>query len=458
LTDISNRVQLEDTLERALMAQVRSAERARRQEEELRLILDSTTEGIWRFDTRFRTTFVNQRMADLLGVEADDLIGRDIFDFVGPNDRDRLREAVQENERSLAEATLVRAGGTAFPVLVSTGAVAAGAGTQASWLAVVSDLTSLRDTEEALHTMREEFQTIFERSPLGISIVGLDGTFQRVNQALCDMSGFTAEQLIGWSADLLVAEEDRDRINQSVLKGLYLDRAEHVTQEIRLERSDGKERWMLVDSTLVCDSAGEPMFFVTISSDITDRKMLEERLVHQASHDHLTGLPNRAMLRELIAQGVARTSRRNSPMAVMFVDLDFFKDVNDNLGHAAGDDLLEQVGARLLSSVRLGDVVGRWGGDEFVVLCEDIGGSASAQSVAQRVCDALSSPFVVEDTPVSISASVGVALSYGDECVDGLLARADVVLYQAKRQGRARAVLAPLEAAPLVGSGRGVSS
>jgi diguanylate cyclase (GGDEF)-like protein/PAS domain S-box-containing protein len=180
----------------------------------------------------------------------------------------------------------------------------------------------------------------------------------------------------------------------------------------------------------------------TIAHDISELKSTQAQLEHQATHDPLTGLPNRPLFQELGEQALARSDRYGTTVAVLFLDLDRFKPVNDSFGHTVGDELLVQIASRLRSSVRRGDVVARFGGDEFVVLCEHPAGQAEMVELARRIIDALSEPVEISGVSASVGASVGIAIGGGGRVtIDTLIRDADAALYQAKEEGRSRAVL-----------------
>jgi diguanylate cyclase (GGDEF)-like protein len=174
------------------------------------------------------------------------------------------------------------------------------------------------------------------------------------------------------------------------------------------------------------------------SRDITDRKALEEQLVQQAFHDSLTGIANRALFKDRLHQSLARASRRKEKPAVLFIDLDGFKTINDSLGHAVGDELLAAVAARLRPCIRTGDTMARLGGDEFAVLLEDIEDLAAATTVAQRINEALKEPFALSQREVFISASIGIAPFVSAQDPDELLRNADIAMYMAKGAGKGR--------------------
>jgi diguanylate cyclase (GGDEF)-like protein len=187
---------------------------------------------------------------------------------------------------------------------------------------------------------------------------------------------------------------------------------------------------------------GDSEIISTIAHDISELKSTQAQLEHQATHDPLTGLPNRPLFQELGEQALARSDRYGTTVAVLFLDLDRFKPVNDSFGHAIGDELLVQVAGRLRTSVRRGDVVARFGGDEFVVLCEHPAGQTEMLELALRLIDALSEPVEIGGVMAMVGASVGIAIGGGGRMtIDTLIRDADAALYQAKEEGRGRAVL-----------------
>lgn len=214
----------------------------------------------------------------------------------------------------------------------------------------------------------------------------------------------------------------------------------HFEMEHRMLHRDGSYRWMLTRGMAVRDSDGNATRMAGSQTDVTERKAVEEQLLHDAFHDALTGLPNRALFRDRLAQAVERTKRHPEyAFAVFFMDLDRFKLINDSLGHMVGDQLLTGIGKRLEGCTRAGDTVARLGGDEFTILLDDITDLSDAINMAERIHEELKEPFSLEGHDVFTSASIGIALSaIGYVKTDDLLRDANTAMHRAKTSGRAR--------------------
>ena len=217
----------------------------------------------------------------------------------------------------------------------------------------------------------------------------------------------------------------------------------HFEHEHRIIHTDGGFRWMLTRGLAVRDPAGKAYRMAGSQTDITERKVAEERLIHDALHDALTGLPNRALFMDRLAQAIARTARREGyEFAVLFMDLDRFKVVNDSLGHMMGDQLLVGMANRLATCLRPADTVARLGGDEFVILLEDIRTATDATLFADRIQRALKAPFNLQGREVFTTTSIGIALSVlGYEGPEEMLRDADIAMYKAKSMGKARSAV-----------------
>ncbi len=293
---------------------------------------------------------------------------------------------------------------------------------------------------DALAHSETRYRALVEASPEAIA-VHRSGVLLFVNSAGAQLIGVPdGAALTGLAAADFIRDDERN----SVTRG----RARLTGhREFRLRRADGA--LVDVEAVSVVISYEARPALQTVLRDVTQRKQLEARLVHDAFHDPLTTLPNRALFRDRVEHALARLYRTpptsaSASFAVLFLDLDDFKTVNDTLGHAAGDQLLVHVGARLQQVSRRYDTVARLGGDEFAILLEDPVDRGEALAVVQRISDALREPIVIEGREMRVSASIGVALADGEHTADNLLRNADVAMYEAKAGGKARhAVFVP---------------
>ncbi len=295
---------------------------------------------------------------------------------------------------------------------------------------------------------RDRFQHAFFAGVIGMAIVTTDGSFLQVNPALCEMLGYSEDDLLNETHQSITHPDDIGpdaEQTQKLLSG--------ATDRFRIEKRyihrAGHDVWSELSVSLVRSESGRPRYFIAQIVDITDRKLVEQQLVHQAFHDRLTGLPNRGLFMDRLDHALARRQRAGETLAVLFLDLDNFKLVNDNLGHRAGDQLLVTMAERLQTCVREGDTVARLAGDEFTVLLEHITDVSDAIRVAQRIAEQSLTLYTIGDREVRVTASIGIAL-LGDETesADDVLRNADIAMYEAKRRGRERyeVFVAPMNA------------
>ncbi|HZP30133.1 MAG TPA: diguanylate cyclase [Acidimicrobiia bacterium] len=238
-----------------------------------------------------------------------------------------------------------------------------------------------------------------------------------------------------------VDAESLHRVESEVLPRLRESGA--WTGELTLVTHAGDELPVAITIQMHASALGAgPAFVSAIAHDIKELQRAQAQLAHQATHDSLTGLPNRSLFQELGEQALARAQREGTTVAVLFLDLDHFKPVNDTMGHATGDALLVRLSTRLRKTVRAGDLVARFGGDEFVVLCEHPAGAREMLELAERLIETLSLPVEIDGRAAQVGASVGIAIGAGGRVtIDSLLRDADAALYRAKETGRGRAML-----------------
>ena len=307
------------------------------------------------------------------------------------------------------------------------------------FVGVAEDITKRKEAEEALKKSEEQFRLTFEMAPIGMAITTLDGKFKRVNQALCDSLGYTSQELLQFSFTDISYPEDIE-LHLSLEKKLAEGKEEDFQIEKRYLAKDNRVVDTLLKVVIVRDSNGKPLHFNNQILDITERKQMERQLLHDALHDGLTQLPNRALFMDRLEQQLKRTQTQEQyEFAVLFLDLDRFKVVNDSVGHLIGDKLLIEIARRLEECINPTDTVARLGGDEFTILLENIQSIEEATLVAERIYHALALPFHLDGYELFTSASIGIALSSdGYEKPEDILRDADLTMYSAKEQGKAR--------------------
>ncbi len=294
-----------------------------------------------------------------------------------------------------------------------------------------------RREQEALRRSEERFQSLARNAFDMITVIDAAGVILYDSPAIERVLQYTAEERIGHAGFDYIHPDDRGRA-RDILARVLETPGVVVQLEVRLKRNDGAWRWMEVGVT---NLLGDPSVcgIVANQRDITERRAFQEQLTRQAYHDALTGLPNRALFQSRLEVALARAGRRRRSIAVLFVDLDRFKVINDSLGHETGDDLLVSVADRLREAVRDEDTVARLSGDEFTVLLEEIEDEVEAANVAQRIIDDIRQAIDLNGHQVFIGASVGIALSRnGEDRAEDLLRDADLAMYRAKEQGRSR--------------------
>ena len=302
-------------------------------------------------------------------------------------------------------------------------------------------VNSLRRHSEAVASLGESnsrFQAGFENAPTGMAELDLHGSITRANDAFCGQLGRSRDELLGHVLGDVVHAEDRG-LHYQTLKAIREGRQPSAQLEVRYQGPDDTPIWVLQSLAIVADPSGHPTQFLVQSQDVTARRRAETMLARRALHDELTGLPNRALLMDRLDHALRHCERTDSRLAVLFLDLDRFKIVNDSLGHTAGDELLTAVGRRLANAVRSHDTIARFGGDEFVLLCELGDADRDPDIVIDRVSSALSTPITVGGTELLVTASIGLAVGGGRGSTDtpeALLRDADAAMYMAKESGR----------------------
>ena len=305
----------------------------------------------------------------------------------------------------------------------------------AGLIGVITDVTRYKETERALEASEARFRVLTESSLDLISVLDADGTLQYQSPALRHLLGYEPADTVGKNVSELVHQDDIETV-RAALRRIIESRQSIEPVEFRIRHRDGM--WRTFES-LGTNCLSNPHIHGVVfnSRDVTDRKVIQQRIQHLAYHDNLTGLPNRSLLQDRLAHSIARAERSNRKVAVLFIDLDNFKNINDTLGHDVGDELLRQVSRRLSECVRLEDTIARQGGDEFIVLLDSLEDGRGASVVAQKILNSLRAAFILSGTESHVSGSVGIAL-YPEDGRDAqtLMKNADTAMFHGKGLGK----------------------
>jgi diguanylate cyclase (GGDEF)-like protein/PAS domain S-box-containing protein len=424
------------------ITQQREAERALGESERrFRTLAVSSPVGIFSAAYDGRVVYANDRMAEIFGIDPAENDGRRWLDHVDPVGRAALVEAARDvmhgggGARRLDVRLADTAGATWARINVTATRDAAGEGVL---VGTIVDVSAEVEARTELAAREAEYRALAEHASDFLSRHDLEGRYLYASPACAALLGRTPEELIGrtpWEIGY-VHPDDADAVR--ALSEALDEEREASTAAWRVVRPDGSVRWLETALRAVPDPDGRPHQVVAVTRDVSERKDAELRLAHQALHDALTGLPNRALFHDRLEQALRRAQRTAGGVAVLFVDLDRFKLINDSFGHAAGDRLLIDVAARLRHQLRPADTIARFGGDELTILCEDIAGEAGALAIARRIAAAFEEPFLVDDGEAFLQASVGIALASESTTPEDLVRDADAAMYKAKERGRSR--------------------
>ncbi|MGZ4804146.1 MAG: EAL domain-containing protein [Acidimicrobiia bacterium] len=424
---------------RATREKERAESELRQSEQRFRALVQHASDIILVIGRDGRFRYVSPAFELVLGYPAESAIGESGLDFAEPGDVATLRSTLQGDGGMLhrAEVRMRHRDGRWIWFEVTVTNLFDDPSVN-GWVANLRDVTDRKVSESALLEAQEAFRHAFDDAPIGIALVGLDGRIMRANRAIGELFGRDQAELLGESVSDITHPDDRES-SEAQLRRLLAGEIERYRLEKRYLRPHGDVVWASLSVSLVRDAEQQPVYCVGQLEDITERRALADRLSHEAAHDAMTGLPNRARFMDRLLVALHADQDREGRVAVLFVDLDQFKVINDGLGHAAGDQVLATIADRLRRVLRPGDVVARFGGDEFTVLCDDVSGETAALELANRLGEAIAEPIPLGAGEVFITASVGIALSGNDDDTpETLLRDADTAMYRAKAEGRAQ--------------------
>ena len=397
-------------------------------------ILDNVMFGVMFVRAR-RVVSVNRRCEELFGYTNSELVGQSTMMLFANEEAYEVAGKVQYPALALdqnfsEERQYRRRDGTLFWCLVSGRALDPLHPSEGSiW--VYADVTERRQAEEKLRLSA----TVLEHIADGVMVIGLDGRIVAINPAFTQITGFTEMEALGQDSTLTRSS----RHDAAFYTAMWTELAASGfwRGEIWNKRKNGVLylEWLTISA--VRDNSGAITHYVGVFSDITKVKESQDKLDHMAHHDPLTALPNRLLFQDRLQHALQRAARNHEQLAILFIDLDRFKNVNDTLGHHVGDELLKQVAGALSGRLRDGDTLARLGGDEFIVLLENVDGQFGAGHVAEKLMAMFEQPFMVSDYELFVTGSVGISLYPHDaEDLNMLIRNADVAMYQAKARGR----------------------
>lgn len=413
--------------------------------EEMRSLLDSMPEGAFGVDMDGNCKFVNTSCLRILGYDtAEALIGKDIYSLIRPAVSNGYAYSAEEEKiRSVyrysrpahaADEIFVRKDGSSIPVeywsqpMVVDG-VAQGVTT------TFIDITERKKAETELKIAAAAFD-----SQESMMVMDADRMILRVNQSFSAITGYTPEEVVGKSGSMFRSGREKESFFMAMWDTINSEGS--WQGEVWHRRKNGEVYPGHVSISAVKNQQGVVTNYVSTLTDITMTKAAEQEIRNLAFYDPLTGLPNRRLLLDRISQALSYSARSGKKGALLFIDLDHFKTLNDTAGHAVGDQLLQQVAARLSTAVREGDTVVRLGGDEFVVMLEDLSehaleAAAQTEAVGVKILEAISAPYMLGEHEHHSTSSIGATLFNDHECnMDDLLKQADIAMYQAKKAGR----------------------
>jgi len=423
-------------------------------DERWRLALQGAGDAIWDWDVQTTRFIFSSNYADMLGYTGEE-IGQTpdhLERLLHPDDKVGFAADISAylagdcSEQYVAEVRL-RCKDGSYKWILRRGGVEQrdGAGRPQRMLGTHVDVTERRLVQEeilrsrqALDEQRGLLQTILDNAPLGMWMVDVKGKVQFVNRGFCDSTGISEAQFLSAAryCDLLPASISEHCLQSDV--ACFGQSTPQLSMEW-VPFVDGRNHLLEITKVRVFDNDGSLRGLIGLATDVTERKEHEQQLEHVAHYDALTGVPNRVLLTDRLTQALARTKRDGSLMAVCYLDLDGFKQVNDTHGHEAGDKVLVEISRRIKETIREGDTVARLGGDEFVVLLIGLQFPEECEGSVTRLMEAIGQPISMDGQSLDISASVGVSLyPQDDHDVDTLLRHADQAMYTAKHRGKNR--------------------
>jgi diguanylate cyclase (GGDEF)-like protein/PAS domain S-box-containing protein len=443
----------------------RMEEALHQSEEKYRTFIETIQDGYYETDLSGKYTFVNDVICDHLKYSKEELIGTDNRQYQNEADAKKTYQVFKEvyitgNPVKAFEMKMIRKDDTTQISEVSISLIRNTEGNPIAfrvisrditeqkqmeetireygekYKTVITDITERHRMEKALRQSEEKYRTILESIQEGYFEIDLTGKYTFLNDSMCRIHGYSKEELMGMNHRQHTDKETKKKLFQ-VFNKVYNTGEPAKEVDWQIIRKDGTKRYIESSISLQKDSSDKPTGFRGIVRDVTERKRTEERIQYLATHDALTGLPNRLMFGQLINHAIQAARRYQRQLAVFFIDLDRFKTINDSLGHEAGDQLLQEIAKRFKQSLRAVDIVGRLGGDEFIMLIEEMDELSQIANVAHKILSTAIQPIVLLGEECRVTASIGISIYPRDgEDEQALMKNADMAMYVAKEEGK----------------------
>ncbi|HEY6721402.1 MAG TPA: EAL domain-containing protein, partial [Burkholderiales bacterium] len=419
----------------------------RASEERFRAIFNQAAVGLAHVGIDGRYVLVNKKLCEIFGYSAEELLQKTVWEISHPDDREAATPARQrlfagEVDTSSVEKRYLRKDGSAVWVNLVISLVRNAAGKPEYDVAAYEDITQRKLVEEALKDSESRHRAVIENAAEGMIIHDASGRVVSTNSSAELILGRRKDELIGKSPvalDFDIVREDGTPWPAEMRPVTVTLKTGTPQSNVVMgqRRSDGSMTWLSLNVRPLGGSDGQPGSGVVVSfTDITERRSFEEKLRYLAQNDALTGLPNRALLLDRLGQAITRATRRGTLIGVMLVDLDRFKEINDSLGHSAGDMVLKEVASRIRRALRDTDTVARLGGDEFCIVLEECESREKVAIAAAKLRGVLDEPIATESHEMFTGASIGLAVFLDDgDSIEGLVKHDDSAMYDAKREG-----------------------
>lgn len=411
-------------------------EKIEQSEQLFRNIFEFAPIGLAITDKELRFQLVNRAFCDMLGYSRAELLAMSPTEFTHPDDQNASRlnmDGLMQRriDSYQLEKRYIRKNGSILWVVVTVSTLRDANGQPTHLIGQVMDITGRRHSEEQLRLAA----AVYTFSSQSMMITDAANCIVATNPAFTELTGYGAAEVQGKNPRILASGRQGQEFYEAMWSSL--NASGHWEGDLWNRKRSGEiyAEWLSI--SVVRDDAGAVQHYVALSTDVTEKKKAAELIWEHANYDPLTRLPNRRLFRDRLGQDILKAGRSGKAMALLFIDLDRFKEVNDTLGHQVGDELLIQVSARLKAQVRSSDTVARMGGDEFTAILNDIAKPEDAGSIAQELVDVLVQPFDVLGNEVHVSGSIGVALyPFDAQNAEDLIKWADDAMYQSKNKGR----------------------